>query len=264
MRRIVFFILGLLFLIAAIFGVRVLHDRSVRTQAIAEQDRVVRPPVQPLSAGVHVSSQDVSSMFASSVQASSTRASEINMDVPFYVQAPLVQWDAVHEEACEEASILMVLSYFGRQTFTTPEEVDAALLALVDRAAALGFPVDLTAEQVRTVILDAMPSLDVSLLNDPTVEQLQNALRDGSLIIVPAAGRSLGNPYFQTPGPLYHMLVLRGFTRDGYVITNDPGTRRGEAYVYRWDKLLDAMHDWNGGSVDQGKKVVISIQHPSP
>ncbi len=55
------------------------------------------------------------------------------------------------------------------------------------------------------------------------------------------------------------MLVLRGYTKDGYVITNDPGTKRGAQYAYRWSVLLNAIHDWNGGDVENGEKVVIVV-----
>jgi hypothetical protein len=103
------------------------------------------------------------------------------------------------------------------------------------------------------------PSLHADILKDPTEASMKAALAEGKLIIVPAAGRQLGNPFFQTPGPPYHMLVLRGYTKDGHVITNDPGTKRGENFAYTWTTLINAIHDWNGGDVENGAKVVIVI-----
>jgi hypothetical protein len=97
------------------------------------------------------------------------------------------------------------------------------------------------------------------VLKNPTVDQLKSALDGGALIIIPAAGQQLGNPYFQQPGPKYHMLMIRGYTVDGHAITNDPGTRRGEAYVYKWETLLNAVHDWNGGDVENGENTVAII-----
>ena len=47
----------------------------------------------------------------------------------------------------------------------------------------------------------------------------------GVPVLLPAAGRLLRNPYFSGQGPLYHMLVVKGYTRDGKIITDDPGTR---------------------------------------
>jgi len=41
------------------------------------------------------------------------------------------------------------------------------------------------------------------------------------------------------------MLVLTGYDRKRFV-TNDPGTRRGQGYEYKYDVLLEAIHDWTG------------------
>jgi hypothetical protein len=154
----------------------------------------------------------------------------------------------------------MVLRYFSGQTIDSPADAETAIQSLVARGAALGFTVDLTALQAQALILDQNPSLQVRLIDRPTADILMDELAKGALIIVPAAGQDLRNPYFQRPGPRYHMLVLRGYTDDGHVITNDPGTKRGEQFTYTWDRLLSSTHDWNDGDVVQGKAVVIVIQ----
>lgn len=215
-----------------------------RRAAIARQEGVELPPVQE-----RVSSSAMSAAIRTAV----------NWDVPFTSQAPLGVWDPDHKEACEEASILMVLRYFEGQSFASPEEADLALIALVRANEGLGFAVDTAAAQVRTLLLSQNPDLSAELLHDPSVDDVKRVLSDGKLVIVPAQGQLLGNPYFQNPGPPYHMLVLRGFTDDGFVITNDPGTRRGEQFVYSWDMLMYALHDWNGGDVVNGAKVVVVV-----
>jgi hypothetical protein len=71
-------------------------------------------------------------------------------------------------------------------------------------------------------------------------------LVSGKLVIIPAAGRLLGNPNFSGQGPIYHMLVVRGFdNKTGEFITNDPGTRKGEGYRYKYSVLINAIHDWS-------------------
>ena len=98
------------------------------------------------------------------------------------------------------------------------------------------------------------------LIEDPTVDQIKAELVAGRPVIVPAAGRLLGNPYFTAPGPIYHMLVIRGYTQNDQFIVNDPGTSRGESFLYDFDTLLYALHDWNnGGEITQGRKVVIVL-----
>ncbi len=98
----------------------------------------------------------------------------------------------------------------------------------------------------------------VKVFTNPTIDQIKAELAAGHPVIVPAAGQQLGNPYFTAPGPVYHMLLIRGYTADGF-ITNDPGTRRGEGFVYAFDDLMSAMHDWNAQDINQGQKAVLVV-----
>lgn len=228
-----------------------------RNQAIAERKDIVLPP--PIRPGTPPSGAASSSQApVQSSKAGNIRAA-VNWDVPFTSQTPLGNWDALHKEACEEASVLTVLRYFDNRPFTSPEEADEEIVALVHANTALGFPVDDTAEQIVDLIQSQNPALDAELLKNPSVDAIKEVLSEGKLVIVPAQGQLLGNPYFQTPGPPYHMLVIRGFTDSGFAITNDPGTKRGEAFVYKWDVLMNAIHDWNGGDVMNGAKVVVVV-----
>jgi len=81
----------------------------------------------------------------------------------------------------------------------------------------------------------------------------------------------LGNPYFRTPGPIYHMLVVKGYDEDEF-ITNDVGTKRGDGFRYKYDRLISAIHDWDhqsaeGGMTDEeiarGRRVLIVIEKPN-
>jgi len=182
----------------------------------------------------------------------------INLAVPFTSQAPFANWDLPYQEACEEASILMVNWYYLGVEQVSAEEADRAILDLVAFEEAHGFPMDLTAEELAELIGEYFGFSRVDILEDPTVELLQSHLAQGQPVIVPAAGRLLENPYFRSPGPIYHMLVLRGYTEDQFV-TNDPGTRHGEAYLYSFDVVMSAMHDWNGGDVEEGAKHALVI-----
>lgn len=185
---------------------------------------------------------------------------ELNLAVPFTTQAPHTNWDADHEEFCEEAAVLMAGRYFAKRTIANEDDAEAALQGLKARELELfGYFKDTTAAETAQLLEDKY-SVQTRLLRDPTVVQLKGALADGQLILVPSAGRQLGNPNFKRPGPLYHMLVLKGYTTRDEFITNDAGTRKGADYVYPVDRVMTAMHDWNGGEVDSGAKVVILVQ----
>jgi hypothetical protein len=64
-------------------------------------------------------------------------------------------------------------------------------------------------------------------------------------LILPTLGRELQNPNFKNPGPIYHMLVVQGYTKSGEIITNDPGTRKGKDYLYNPEILFNAIGDWD-------------------
>ena len=194
-----------------------------------------------------------------------TSQAPINLAVPFTPQAPYANWDEFHEEACEEASLLMVHRFYEgeRPGLIDPSSAEEDIQAIARfEDAIFGYNTDTTAAQTGVVAEQFYGYERVETIDDPTVEDLKRHLTAGRPVIVPAAGRELGNPYFTPPGPEYHMLVLRGFTSAGF-ITNDPGTRRGEGMVYSFDTIMGAMHDWNTEDINKGAKTVLVI-YPNP
>ena len=189
----------------------------------------------------------------------------INLAVPFTPQAPHADWALPYKEACEEASVYMVKLFYDGvgEGLVDANVAKQAIDKLVEfENSFFGYFEDTNALQTAAFAETFYGFEQVALIEDPSVEDIKSAIAAGRPVIVPAAGRQLGNPFFTEPGPLYHMLVVRGYTADGKFITNDPGTKRGEAFLYDFDTLMSAMHDWNGGEVDSGRKVVIVI-HPN-
>ncbi|MEK7548839.1 MAG: C39 family peptidase, partial [Patescibacteria group bacterium] len=122
---------------------------------------------------------------------------------------------------------------------------------------ARGLGVSITLAEVQRVAKEHH-NLSSRILENPTVEQLKNELAAGRPVIVPASGRTLGNPYFTPPGPIYHMLVLIGYDETSF-ITNDPGTKRGAAYRYRPTVLMKSIHDFVPGDIGLGPKRVMVL-----
>lgn len=193
---------------------------------------------------------------------------EKNLAVPFTSQAPHANWDEDHGEFCEEASVLMAGRYFARRGILSADDAEAALQSIkrweLDN---LGWYFDTTAAETASIIR-GLYDLTVTELEDPTITDIKSAIAAGKLVLVPAAGRELGNPNFTAPGPIYHFFVIRGYTADGKFITNDPGTRKGEQYVYDQQVVMDAISDWvpkeprtvpRSGDVAGGRKVVLIV-----
>lgn len=186
--------------------------------------------------------------------------SEVNLAVPFTVQAPNANWDEVHQEFCEEASMLMATSYIKGWDIPDADTADQKMFEIkAFEENRFGYYKDTTAEETAAIIREFYRIDKVKVVYDPTIGDIKEALNEKKIILAPAAGRQLGNPYFRQPGPLYHMLVIKGYTKEGNIITNDPGTRRGADFIYNPNILLNAIHDWNGGDVDHGRKVVIIV-----
>lgn len=186
---------------------------------------------------------------------------EINLAVPFTPQAPHANWSPPYKELCEEASVLMAMSYINKQKIPTPEFANAELLKIRDfEVKRFGYYEDTTIEETAVIIREYYKYNRVKVLANPTVENIKQAVAGGQLVIVPAAGRLLGNPYFTPPGPLYHMIVIKGYTKDGRFIVNDPGTRRGADYIYSANTIMNALHDWRtDGKIELGRKAVIIV-----
>ena len=100
---------------------------------------------------------------------------------------------------------------------------------------------------------------DQAIVSDKAIGQIKRAVADGKLVIVPTAGRKLGNPNFTAPGPLYHMLVITGYTNDGQFIVNDPGIWQGAGWQYSTGTVMNAIGDWNGGDPAHGTTTVLIV-----
>lgn len=183
---------------------------------------------------------------------------EKNLDVPFLVQAPFGVWDELHGEACEEASLIMARYFITGKGFESLESADAEIKSLIAWETDRGYKVDVSVSELKAIASGYYNLSGGRVIENPTVEIIKKEIAAGRPVIVPAAGRMLGNPNFTSPGPPYHMLVIRGYTADEF-ITNDPGTRNGEGYKYSYQVLVDAMHDWNGSTatIESGPKRVL-------
>lgn len=195
------------------------------------------------------------------VEEEASMPTSFNLALPFTSQAPFGVWDAVHEDTCEEASILMVAEYFaGASGKLDANAADAEMRNLVAYEDAHGYGYSVSAAELKAIIEDYDDgAYTAEIIEDPSADDLRALLVDGYPVIIPAAGRMLGNPFFTGAGPLYHMLVLRGYD-DGNFITNDPGTRHGENYTYDETVLMNAIADWTGDDIDTTQKRIVVMR----
>jgi len=172
---------------------------------------------------------------------------EAYLEVPWAPQAPKAVWDDLHNEACEEASLVMAKYWLENKRITADEMEEEILKAVAWQEENWGGHYDLPVEKIVELAKEYFKIEKVKVIyNIESVEQIKEKIAAGNLVLVPAAGRLLDNPYYRQPGPVYHMLVLKGFDKKG-IITNDPGTKRGEDFRFKEDNLWLAIHDWPAG-----------------
>jgi len=184
----------------------------------------------------------------------------VNLAVPFVSQAPLKIWDLFHEEACEEAAMYMVDKFITGEKLPGLKKIDQALHDIVEwEKENIGRYEDTDAEEIAKTLREYFGLKNVRLVYDPTVSEIKGILSGGEVVILPADGKILDNPNFRNGGPPYHVVVVRGYDGKGKWITNDPGTRLGEGFLYPEDNLMEAMHDYVAGDMIHGKKVIVVI-----
>ncbi|MCC7432778.1 C39 family peptidase [Candidatus Peregrinibacteria bacterium] len=186
---------------------------------------------------------------------------ELNLKLTFYSQAPFADWSMPWQEACEEASILLVAnSYFQHNWNRT--EFNQQILDLVEWEKKRFGQYEHTNVEEMQAMLKEYFQLESIVHENPTLEDIKKILAQGHLIVAPFGGKILGNPNYTNGGPAYHAMVIKGYTKEGKVITHDVGTRKGEDYVYTWEKINTALHDY-AEPIEQGPKRLIEVLPPS-
>lgn len=181
------------------------------------------------------------------------------LSVPFTAQAPTANWDQLHNEACEEASAIMVNAYFNEIASLPASYVETKISELTKwQTDNYGYYLSISNNETVKMLTEVF-DLKAELA-DISEDSIKRALTDGKLVILPANGQMLGNPNFKSPGPIYHMLVITGYNEKGF-ITNDPGTRRGKDYFYTYKTLYESNGNWShsDNAVDLTDKQIIIV-----
>jgi len=183
-------------------------------------------------------------------------ASQIkNLDVPFTVQAP-DGWYAPFDEACEEAATVMLDFYYNGKNLSGREKEQILQVVELENKV-FGFNKDTNAAQMANIINNFFP-FEADIISEPTLEQIKNEINYARPVLVPVYGRGLDNPHFQGDGPIYHVVIIKGYNDSTQeFITNEPGTNYGHNWQYGYDDLMEAMHDFNFGQTIYGDKVAI-------
>lgn len=202
--------------------------------------------------------------------------------VPFASQAPEKNWDQPWQDACEEAVLLMLDAYYKNYNLS-PLFARDEILKMVVWEEARGWGVSIEMEKIKQIgeeyfhLSTLAPQhlsttaekeikqklnknlTEIKIVENPTVDDIKKFIVAGNPVLVVADGKVLPNPNFRNGGPEYHALIIKGYDEENF-ITNDPGTQFGEGFKYKYDDLMNALHDWNNGDVKNGRKVVMVVE----
>lgn len=185
---------------------------------------------------------------------------ELNLDAAFYSQAPFENWDYPWQEACEEASVLLAANEYFDHNWSRGEFNDE-ILKLVDwENERFGRYEHTTVDETAEIAKDYL-GMDFIIHDNPTYEDVQEALAKGHLIVMTFAGKKLGNPNYRNGGPIYHAMLIKGYKEGQKIITHDVGTKNGEDYVYSWSVISDALADY-AVPIESGAKRMIELLPP--
>ena len=175
------------------------------------------------------------------------------LEVPFLSQAPFAKWDALHEDACEEASLIMVKYFIDGVRTISKEKGEREIQDMVKFENRNKYGLSITLKELNEIAIKYYNLENGRVEKNITVENIKKELASRKPVIVGAAGKVLPNPNFKNGGPNYHMLVIVGYDDKGF-ITNDPGTRLGKNFRYSFDDLYKSIHDWNAKNILNGEK----------
>ena len=185
----------------------------------------------------------------------------INLAVPFTSQAPERNWSQPWQDACEEAAVLMLDAYYKKYKLSPLFAKDEIIkmVAWEEEEQSWGRSINIEKVKLLLAMYAKLTDREVTIIEDPTVEQIKGYIAGGTPVLAVADGKALPNPHFRNGGPVYHALIIRGYTETEF-ITNDPGTQFGENFRYTYDELMNAIRDWNGGDVKNGRRTVLVIE----
>ena len=172
-----------------------------------------------------------------------TTAREVThtIPVPFTPQAPEKNWEQPWQDACEEASVVMVDTLYQNKTLDTQEAQRRILEIFTIKEQYFGASLDESVETLSSLINLFLP-WEAQVVYSPTLNEIISELSQNRPVIAPVHGADLHNPHFYSDSVQYHMLVLSGYdpnTKE--FITQEPGTQYGLDYRYPYDTIMNAI-----------------------
>ena len=205
----------------------------------------------------------VASLFLGAKPEEVAAKASVIINVPFTSQAPLGEWkDPRQQDGCEEAAVAMAMAWAGGEKNITKENWRLRILILSTfEKKKYGEYRDVALADVQAWLLRDYFKYENSFIKKvATASDIIKELEAGNIVLMPTDGRKLKNPNFTGAGPERHMIIIKGYDYEKkQFITNDPGTRRGESYLYSENTIIDAIRNYHTGYHKPIKEVVKEV-----
>jgi hypothetical protein len=200
----------------------------------------------------------LSALFFTAKKTYLSKPQVVILQVPFTPQAPTNNWN--RNEDCEETSITMAQAFLnGNMDDRLPAGIAQASINSLKKweQSNLGYNAN-TGADATTKMAEGVFSMKIKQISNYTEQDLKDELIKHHPILLPINARLLGNPKYQNSGPLYHMIVVRGFKGDTFIV-NDPGTDSGDGNEYPFSTLKKAAADWNNAAktMNMSRKIAL-------
>jgi hypothetical protein len=222
--------------------------------------KIKYPKLNMLSAGIAFVVLAIVALLIFKVVIPKIMPASVILQVPFSAQAPTNNWS--RNEDCEETSITMANAFVGGNT--QDKLPAAAAQNAINNLKSweqinLGYNQN-TGVDATTQMAEGAFNLKITQIQNFTEDDLKNALLNNHPILLPINAKLLQSPQYANGGPTYHMIVIRGFKGDTFIV-NDPGTDSGDGNEYSFTILQNASADWNNATktIDQTRKFALVV-----
>lgn len=175
------------------------------------------------------------------------------LDVAFYSQFPLdiatwIKYDEPYQNFCEEASILNAY-YFLVWKNQSIEEYKNDLMKLKELEELLfesWYKHTNQEENLELLISFQWENQEIlwEIIKNPSIEDIKNNISKWNVVIVPVYWKGLTNTLFLWWWPIYHNLVIKGYTKDVF-ITNEVWVSKWDWFKYKIDELMENIYDYD-------------------
>lgn len=171
------------------------------------------------------------------------------LKVPYTSEIPNGSWTKPWNNACEEASIVMVKGYYFGYEATTKKIAMADMSPLFKIEDKI-FGSNADTDAARTAkLINEYTDFSAKVKTKPTLEEIKNELNEGRPIIAMLNMKNIINKYhrFRAGGSYYHVFVIIGYDDNTQeFITNDNGNATtGAGYRFKYDDIMKNLHDFN-------------------